>query len=181
MPSVEWRQFNLSLSVLSRLCRLTNLSNVYVKSFSATGTWEYGVTSQQMFHQLETSNIFHWNKYARKKTVVGKHTKSYPYIYKWYNSHSEPLLKTLGLFSITDTFKLKDLKFYLISGHNNLPLYLNSMFIHISYRYTHDTRQKSMLCQLPTKPKTARDCIRHIPELINKLSLVWQTKFTVTQ
>ena len=89
--------------------------------------------------------------------------------YSKYNSHFEPLLKTLDLLSVTYIFKLNTLKLYFRYSYDNLPLYFKSMITQISDRLTRDTRQKSMLCELPTKTKSARHFIRHcIPELLNK-------------
>ena len=92
--------------------------------------------------------------------------------YVWcskYNTHTEPLFKSLNL--LKDIFKSKALKLYYKHSQKTLPLYFNKMFTKTSDRHNHGTRQQSVqiIYKYPTRTDIESKCIRHwLPEIVNK-------------
>ena len=59
-----------------------------------------------------------------------------------YNSHTEPLFKTLQILKIDDQLKLQELNFFYKYMHDNVPVYLLNWNIIPNYNiHSHDTRK----------------------------------------
>ena len=91
-----------------------------------------------------------------------------------YNSHTEPLMKTLNILKFEDLFKLNMLKWYYRYCHNKLPSYFQSYNIRTSSEtHDHDTRFKinSRASEPRTRIQAARYCLRnHISIVLNSVS-----------
>ena len=89
-----------------------------------------------------------------------------------YNSHSDPLFKTLWLLKIHDIYKCNVLKFFYQHCHGQLPFFLQNIdFKPRSDIHEYNTRQKTNLCTNKTRTSSAQTSIRNItPKIINKTS-----------
>ena len=85
-----------------------------------------------------------------------------------YNSHTDPLFKTLSLLKVKDIFELQCAKFYYRFSRKQLPLYFKNFFQRNSDVHTYNTRGRNNLRLSQYNNNTTRNCIRfHIPGLIN--------------
>ena len=86
-----------------------------------------------------------------------------------YNSHTDPLFKSLGLLKLEDIYTLNALKFYFQYCQNQLPAYLlQFIFKHRSEIHSYDTRIKDSFDTNKTRTRLADSSIRQvIPRLIN--------------
>ena len=62
-----------------------------------------------------------------------------------FNSHSEPLFKSLNLLKVEDIFKCQSLKFYNKHINKKLLLYFSDMFISNSSIHDYNTRQQDLI------------------------------------
>ena len=86
-----------------------------------------------------------------------------------YNSHTDPLFKSLGFLKLEDIYTLNALKFYFQYCQNQLPAYLlQFIFKHRSEIHSYDTRIKDSFDTNKTRTRLADSSIRQvIPRLIN--------------
>ena len=86
-----------------------------------------------------------------------------------YNSHTDPLFKSLGFLKLEDIYTLNALKFYFQYCQNQLPAYLlQFIFKHRSEIHSYDTRIKDSFDTNKTRIRLADSSIRQvIPRLIN--------------
>ena len=86
-----------------------------------------------------------------------------------YNSHTEPLFKTLQILKIDDQLKLQELKFFYQYRHDNVPVYLLNWNIIPNYNiHSHDTRKATNIHICMTRHEFAKRCLKYnLPHIIN--------------
>ena len=89
-----------------------------------------------------------------------------------YNSHSEPLFKSLKLLKIKDILKLQQLKFIYKLLNKSLPKYFESMYPNYGYNiHSYNTRSRSAVAVPRIRHAFAKQSIRYdIPTLLNDIS-----------
>ena len=89
-----------------------------------------------------------------------------------YNSHTEPLLKSLNILKINDIFTIQCLTFFHNYIYDRVPGFFRIVFRGNALYHDYETRHCHHIC-IPHRHSTkARKCIRyHIPMLINTLPL----------
>jgi len=97
-----------------------------------------------------------------------------------YNSHSEPIFKTLKLLKIQDIYKLQQLKIIHKIINKSIPKYFETMnLIFFHDIHTHNTRHKNTALVPKIKHEFARNCIRYdMPRIMNNTSLCIVNKIT---
>ena len=84
-----------------------------------------------------------------------------------YNSHTDPLFKSLNILKVHDLLKLKALKFYFKYTQNQLPLYFNKFYDITPVTHSYHTRHKHLLQYPIPKRNRSANCIRYfIPSLL---------------
>lgn len=79
-----------------------------------------------------------------------------------YNSHSEPIFKSLKILKVPDLHKHKQLMFYYKLVNNMLPIYFNQIPIHTnSQMHNYHTRSPNNLYKMRVNHEFAKKCIRH--------------------
>ena len=94
-----------------------------------------------------------------------------------YNSHTEPLFKTLQILKIDDQLKLQELTFFYEYRHDNVPVYLLNWNIIPNYNiHSHDTRKATNIHTSMTRHEFAKKCLKYnLPHIINDTpELVWE-------
>ena len=86
-----------------------------------------------------------------------------------YNSHTEPLFKTLQILKIDDQLKLQELTFFYKYRHGNVPVYLLNWNIIPNYNiHSHDTRKATNIHTSMTRHEFAKKCLKYnLPHIIN--------------
>ena len=117
----------------------------------------------------QSSRIFKLQKKAVRILTLAK-----------YNSHTEPIFKSLGLLKLNDIFFLRHFKFYHNFIHEKLPKYfLEIPFLANQDIHSHYTRNCRRIHIYQVKHSFAKKCIRHsIPEIINNASANITDKLT---
>ena len=99
-----------------------------------------------------------------------------------YNSHTNPLFKTLNILKVEDLFKLNCCKLYWKKVHNNLPPYISSQILtNEEAQYsTRQTRQSHDIHTLPIRTNLGKQTLNYnismtwnnlTPELKSKVNL----------
>ena len=89
-----------------------------------------------------------------------------------YNSHTEPLLKSLNILKINDIFTIQCLKFFHNYINDRVPVFFGSFFVENALYHDYETRHCHHICIPHSRTTKARKCIRyHIPMLLNTLPL----------
>jgi hypothetical protein len=90
-----------------------------------------------------------------------------------YNSHSEPLLKSLSLLKLSDLFNQALLVFYYKYCHRKLPIYFQRIgFRTQSSIHSHNTRNNSTLVENRARINLCRNCICHqTTQIVNTTQL----------
>ncbi len=84
-----------------------------------------------------------------------------------YNTHKEPIFKTLKLLKLIDIQNLQELKFYYKNENNLLPYYLQNLPFQLNAN-SHATRSHHKICQLRPMHEYVKKCIQYsIPNTIN--------------
>ena len=87
-----------------------------------------------------------------------------------YNSHTEPIFKTLKLLNVNDIIKLQELKFYYKYENKLLPHYLQSLPFQLNTNI-HRTRSQNKNFQWRPMHEYAKKCIRYnIPNTVNNIT-----------
>ncbi len=86
-----------------------------------------------------------------------------------YNSHTEPIFKSLKLLKLNDILKLQELKFHYKFENSKLPCYLSKLpFKRNTIIHGYDTRINHNIHLLKPKHEYAKKCIQNnIPLLVN--------------
>ena len=86
-----------------------------------------------------------------------------------YNSHTEPLFKTLQILKIDDQLKLQELKFFYKYSHDNVPVYLLNWNIIPNYNiHSHDTRKATNIHTSMIRHEFAKKSLKYnLPHIIN--------------
>ena len=86
-----------------------------------------------------------------------------------YNSHAEPLFKTLEIIKIDDLLKVQELVFFYKYRHGVLPVYLLNWNTIPNYNmHSHDTRRATNILTSMTKHEFAKKCLKqNLPHTIN--------------
>ena len=87
-----------------------------------------------------------------------------------YNSHTEPLLKSLNILKINDIFTIQCLKFFHNYINDRVPVFFRSFFVEHALYHDYETGHCHNICIPHSHTTKARKCIRyHIPMLLNML------------
>ena len=85
-----------------------------------------------------------------------------------YNSHTEPLLKSLNILKINDIFTIQCLKFFHNYINDRVPVFFRSFFVEHALYHDYETRHCHNIGIPHSHTTKARKCIRyHIPMLLN--------------
>ena len=86
-----------------------------------------------------------------------------------YNSHTEPLFKTLEILKIDDLLKVQELKKFYKYRYGILPVYLLNWNIIPNYNiHSHDTRKATNIHTSMTRHEFAKKSLKHnLPHTIN--------------
>ena len=89
-----------------------------------------------------------------------------------YNSHTDPLFKSLKLLKVKDIFTISSLKFYYNYVHKNLPTYFHNMFITTNQVHNYATRGAHNI-HIPRtrRHKTTKSLRYNIPLIVNDIPL----------
>ena len=95
-----------------------------------------------------------------------------------YNSHTEPIFKSLGLLKLNDIFYINQLKFYFKMVHKTLPTYFyNFRLQHNSDIHHHLTRSSTNLAVIRVNHSFAKKCIRYnLINLLNRTRVCYSEK-----
>ena len=86
-----------------------------------------------------------------------------------YNSHTDPVFKTLEILKLEDMFKLNMLKWYYRHIHQTLPFYFNDYEIRTHEDiHSYNTRNKKDVVNPPTRIQAARKCLRNYITIVLK-------------
>ena len=108
---------------------------------------------------FDTKNIFKIQKKAIRLVCKAK-----------YNSHTDPLFRSLNLLKVNDIFQAKCVSFFYKYENNNLPSYFNNMFKHTTLTHSHNTRNRDQPIYLIPNNQFTKKSIRYfIPNLISEL------------
>ena len=79
-----------------------------------------------------------------------------------YNAHNEPLLKKLGILSVTDIFHISCLTFYYKFKKGELPINLQTFrFPTRADIHDHNTRLNNTMFIAPLRTVLAKNCVRN--------------------
>ena len=88
-----------------------------------------------------------------------------------YNSHTEPLFKSLNLLKVKDLYELKILKTYYNFCHGLLPTYFQKIVMKNNELRSRTTRQSTQLHVPASNFTTVQQSIRYIiPKIVNSTS-----------
>ena len=86
-----------------------------------------------------------------------------------YNSHTEPIFKSLGILKIKHIFERNCLKFYYKVVNGTTPSFFLNMFVPNAATHNYNTRQRSSIRQSTTRIALTENCMRHfIPKLVKE-------------
>ena len=89
-----------------------------------------------------------------------------------YNSHTEPLVKSLNILKINDISTIQCLKFFHNYINDRVPVFSGSFLVENALYHDYETRHCRHICIPHSHTTKARKCIRyHIPMLLNTLPL----------
>ena len=80
---------------------------------------------------FDTKNVFKLQKKAIRLVCKTK-----------YNSHTDPLFKSLNLLKVDDIFQSKCVSFFYKHENNNLPSYFRNIFNHTNLTHSYNTRNR---------------------------------------
>ena len=78
-----------------------------------------------------------------------------------YNSHTEPLLKSLNILKINDIFTIQCLKFFHNYINDRVPVFFRSFFVEHALYHDYETRHCHNICIPHSHTTKARKCIRY--------------------
>lgn len=86
-----------------------------------------------------------------------------------YNSHTDPIFKSMKLLKVTDIFQIQKIKFYHKFLNNNIPKYFSDIFTDLNNNaHYYNTRNQNDIILPRVKHEFAKKRIRYsIPEFIN--------------
>ena len=89
-----------------------------------------------------------------------------------YNSHTEPLLKSLNILKINAIFTIQCRQFFHNYINYRVPVFSGSFFVENALYHDYETIHCHHICITHSHTTKARKCIRyHIPMLLNTLPL----------
>ena len=96
-----------------------------------------------------------------------------------FNSHTEPLFKTLQILKIDDQLKLQELNNFYKYRHDNVPVYLLNWNIIPNYNiHSHDTRKATHIHTSMTRHEFAKKCLKYnSPHIINNTPELVMVKY----
>ena len=87
-----------------------------------------------------------------------------------YNSHTEPLFKSMNLLKVEDIFKFHALKLFHKSCSGNLPEYFSNMFTVNPRSHTYETRHRYSNIHQTSNTSSGSNCVRYfIPKLLSDI------------
>ena len=87
-----------------------------------------------------------------------------------YNSHTDPIFKSLKLLKINDIFKTQCLKFLYRLKNGTVPSYFLHNFLPTSIGHNHNTRNRELLQPARANKQTTKKSLRlYLPKLINEI------------
>ena len=97
-----------------------------------------------------------------------------------YNSHTEPLFKSLSVLKVEDLLKVQILRFYYKFIHKQLPAYLQSWPINQNtHIHNHFTRKHNKIHTFRTQHEFAKKCLKYnLPHIINNTPDILKDKVT---
>ena len=84
-----------------------------------------------------------------------------------YNSHTEPIFRTMNLLKLSDIFKLNILKFYHKHQQGHLPNYFQNLFRSTDITHPYNTRTNQTVFQFRVRTSSCRNCFRFfVPDIL---------------
>ena len=146
------------LGVMRKIKRLVN-SSILLKIYNA-------LILSRIHYAILCWGYEHKRIFILQKKAVRIICKSH------YNSHTDPLFKSLKLLKVKDIFTISSLKFYYNYVHKNLPTYFHNMFITTNQVHNYATRGAHNI-HIPRtrRHKTTKSLRYNIPLIVNDIPL----------